>query len=198
MTTFFLIRHAAHEGLGECLTGRLSGAGLGEKGRAQARQLGLRLKHERLGRMQASPRERASETADVVARACLVGTVETAPALDEVDFGSWTGKNFGCLAQDPAWRRWNERRADARTPGGESMRDVQRRVVVHMASLASEMPDGTAALVTHAEVIRAALLRALGLSLDDWPRIEIAPASISKITLDRQGVRVLAINEVVA
>ena len=198
MTMFFLIRHAAHEGLGECLTGRLPGASLGEKGREQARKLGLRLKRECLARMQASPRARASETAEAVAQACCLSSVETASALDEVDFGSWTGKSFGTLSQDPSWRHWNERRADARTPGGESMRDIQERVVAHMASLASEMPSGAAALVSHAEVIRAALLHALELSLDDWPRIEIAPASISKISLDQQGMRVLAVNEVVA
>ena len=29
-------------------------------------------------------------------------------ALDEVDYGVWTGKSFHELAQDSHWRRWNE------------------------------------------------------------------------------------------
>ena len=44
--------------------------------------------------MQASPRERASETAALIAQACGLAPVETSAALDEVDFGSWTGKDF--------------------------------------------------------------------------------------------------------
>jgi broad specificity phosphatase PhoE len=198
MTTFYLIRHAAHEGLGECLTGRAPGASLGEMGRAQARILGEKLKTEPLARVQASPRERASETATLIAQACGLMPIETSTALDEVDFGSWSGKDFNTLARDPAWHRWNERRAVACTPAGESMGEVQMRVVAHMVRLASEMPREGAVLITHAEVIRAALLHGLELSLDDWSKFEIAPASISKIALDEHGARVIAINEVVA
>lgn len=198
MTMFYLIRHAAHEGLGKCLTGRAPGASLGETGRAQARRLGEKLKSERLIRVQASPRERASETAALIAQACGLTPVETSAALDEVDFGSWSGKDFKTLSRDPAWQRWNERRATACTPAGESMLDVQSRVVAHMVGLASEIPGESAVLITHAEVIRAALLHGLGLSLDDWSKFEIAPASISKIAMDAQGARVIAINERVA
>ena len=46
-------------------------------------------------------------------------------------------------------------------------------------------------------MIRAALLHGLGLSLDDWSRFEIAPASISKVALDERGARVIAVNNVV-
>lgn len=197
MTVFYLIRHAAHEGLGECLTGRAPGASLGETGRAQARTLGEKLKRERPARVQASPRERARETAELIAQACGLAPVEPFVALDEVDFGSWSGKDFKALSRDPSWQRWNERRAVACTPAGESMLDVQRRVVAHMVRVASEMPGESAVLITHAEVIRAALLHGLELSLDDWSKFEIAPASISKVAFDEHGARVIAINEVV-
>lgn len=198
MANFYLIRHAVHDALGERLTGRSPGVSLDREGRAQAQELAERLKGEHVTRVQASPRERASETAEFVARACGLTPIETTSALDEVDFGAWSGMELAALSRDPAWRRWNEHRARARTPGGERMLDVQERVVGHMARMACEMPDEIAVLVTHAEVIRAALLHWLELSLDDWPRIEIAPASISKVALDEQGARVIAINEVVA
>ena len=198
MANFYLIRHAVHDALGERLTGRSPGVSLDREGRAQAQELAERLKGEHVTRVQASPRERASETAEFVARACGLTPIETTSALDEVDFGTWSGMELAALSRDPAWRRWNEHRARARTPGGERMLDVQERVVGHMARMACEMRDEIAVLVTHAEVIRAALLHWLELSLDDWPRIEIAPASISKVALDEQGARVIAINEVVA
>ncbi|MBV8450592.1 MAG: histidine phosphatase family protein [Hyphomicrobiales bacterium] len=194
MTMFFLIRHASHFGFGEFLTGR-SGAQLNEKGTAQARNLALKLKAERLACVQASPRERARETAEYVAQTCGRTPVEISSDLDEVDFGSWSGQAFTALANDPTWQRWNEQRSEARTPAGECMLDVQRRVVDHIARLASEMRGEAVALVTHAEVIRAALLHALELSLDHWSKFEIGPASITKVAQEKWGLRVIAVNE---
>jgi broad specificity phosphatase PhoE len=145
--------------------------------------------------LQTSPRERAVETAEAIAQARAVAPPQAHEALDEVDFGRWAGINFAMLARDPQWRRWNESRGDAVTPEGESMREVTARIVGHMDEVARARPEGTALLVTHAEVIRAALLHHLGLEPGDWARIEVAPASVSRVRLDHRGVQVLGINE---
>ena len=50
-------------------------------------------------------------------------------------------------------------------------------------------------IVSHGDVIRAALLFALGMPLDFYSRIEVALASISTIRLDASSIRVLALNE---
>ncbi len=49
--------------------------------------------------------------------------------------------------------------------------------------------------VSHGDVIRAALLFALGMPLDFYSRIEIAFASLSTIRLDGSGIRVVTLNE---
>jgi broad specificity phosphatase PhoE len=49
-------------------------------------------------------------------------------------------------------------------------------------------------MVTHAEIIRAALLGLLGWSLDDYASIEIAPASVSVVEANGADLRVVAIN----
>jgi broad specificity phosphatase PhoE len=50
-------------------------------------------------------------------------------------------------------------------------------------------------IVSHGDVIRAALLFALGMPLDFYSRLEIALASVSTIRIDDDGIRVPAVNE---
>jgi broad specificity phosphatase PhoE len=192
-----LVRHAAHSGPGHRLIGRLPGYGLSDLGRRQARALGDRLGGEGVDAVVAGPLERAQETARSVAEACGSLAVETAEALDEVNFGSWSGQDFETLSGCPAWRKWNAQRDLARTPAGESMPEVQNRILEYVRAIAAVRPSGVAVLVSHAEVIRAALLHCLGLPLDAWSRLETAPASISRIMVGGGGMTVAGINEVV-
>lgn len=190
-----LVRHAAHDDVGAFLAGRLPGIRLGEAGRAQAERLADRLAHEPFDAIHASPRERTQETAAAVAARRNGMPVTISAALDEIDFGAWSGRPFDALNQDPEWRRWNAARSLARTPAGEGMRDVTERVMGLIEGLASAHPNGAVVLVSHADVIRAALLHVLGLPVDAWPRIDIAPASISKIAFDPWGAQVILMNE---
>src|SRR5215212_5831509 len=68
-TTFFLVRHAAHERLGGLLCGRMPGVSLGSLGQGQAKRLGQRFANENIASVQTSPLERARETAQPIAAA---------------------------------------------------------------------------------------------------------------------------------
>ncbi len=195
---FFLIRHAAQDGLAVRLAGRAPDGGLGEAGEAQARRLGERMRGERLDQIHSSPRQRAVETARAIAAARAAGPIEIADGLDEVDFGEWSGLDFVDLARDPEWRRWNERRSLARPPGGESMREAQARIMNHIEQVSAALPEGAVALLSHAEMIRAALLYCLGLSLDAWSLLEISPASITRLSVTALGATILGVNETLA
>ena len=164
---------------------------------AQARRLAERMAAESFSLVQASPRERARQTAEAIVGRVGTARLEAHEALDEVDFGSWAGQDFATLATDPLWRNWNERRSCSRPPEGEAMREVQDRITGHIARLAALVPIGAVVLVSHAEVIRAALLHFLGLSLDAWARLEISPASITRVALGAQGATVVGLNEVI-
>lgn len=196
-TTFLLVRHAEHDLLGKVLTGRMPGVGLGPVGRRQAQFLARHFREAAVTAVQSSPRERARQTAEPIA-AGLSLACETAAGLDEIDFGAWTGKGFDELAGDPAWRRWNEARAAARCPGGESMLEAQARLLAHLDSLCAAHPGGVLVLVSHADMIKAALLHVLGASLDAIHRIEIAPASVSTLVLGDWGGKVVAVNQRIA
>jgi broad specificity phosphatase PhoE len=54
--------------------------------------------------------------------------------------------------------------------------------------------DETVALVSHGDVIKATLAHWLGVSLDLFQRIEISPASVSIVRIERHGPEVLLIN----
>jgi broad specificity phosphatase PhoE len=195
-TTFFLVRHAAHDYVGGFLAGRMPGVRLGVDGRAQAGRLAERMRRETFSRIYVSPRERAAETAAAIATVSPV-PIEEAAELDEIEFGAWSGKDFSTLNADPAWRHWNAWRSLARTPGGETMLDVERRAADFMETLVARFPEDALVLVSHADVIRALVGHVLGLALDLWQRFDISPASITTLIVGDWGARVLGVNEVV-
>lgn len=193
-TTFFLVRHAPHGLQDRVLVGRTPRIALSDEGRRKAAALALKLSGEELTSVHTSPRERAQQTANLIADATGV-VVTISPDLDEVDFGTWTGRGLAEIADDPEWRRWNESRAQARAPEGESMREVQQRVVGLLDRLWRTHPDGRIAAVSHADTIRAALLYYLGLTLDSYDRIEVSPASVSTLVVGAWGAKLLSLNE---
>jgi broad specificity phosphatase PhoE len=194
VTTFFLVRHALHTLGAATLVGRSPGVGLTEKGRAQSERLATRLAQEGITALHASPQERTLETARPIGERCGVG-VEITEALDEVDFGEWSGKSFAELDGDPRWAGWNAEREYAETHGGETIAALAKRVVGHIERIRATDPAGRIVLVSHAEPIRTAILHYLGLPFSAFTRIEIDPASISQLVF-RDGNPVLAgVNE---
>lgn len=189
ISRFLLIRHAPHAEMNRILTGRSTGISLDAHGRREAARLADRLSHQAIDALFTSPRERARETAEAIAAKHASLHVQVSDALDEVEFGRWAGVSFDALQADPLWRRWNEARSTVRAPGGETMAEVQARALRLIGSLADSSPGSTIALVTHAEVVRAVACHALGLSLDEWHRIEVAPASVSRLSVADGSLR---------
>jgi probable phosphoglycerate mutase len=196
-TTIFLVRHAAHERVDRILCGRMPGVSLGETGWAQAAQVAKRLSREQLAGIYSSPMERARETAEPIAAAANA-SLTIAPGLDEIDMGEWTGRSFAELDPDPRWNAWNAERASGEVPGGERMQAVQDRAMTELENLRCRHPGGRVAAVSHADVIKAAICRVLGLSLDRYHAFEIEPASISSLVLWHGGAKVLHLNELCA
>ncbi len=187
-----LIRHARHADVGFRLSGRAPGHHLTSEGIDQARRLAASLVYEPIARVEAGPLERVQATAAAIADMAQL-PVETAIALDEVDFGIWTGQAFDELADDPDWRDWNACRSTATVPQGETMAAAQARAMAHVRALAET--DQTVAIVSHCDIIRSVLAGVLGLSLDHILRFDIDPASVSRVAIDGDRLRVVSINE---
>ncbi len=192
--TILLVRHAAHVQLGRVLSGHAGDVALSAEGEAQAELLANRLAREPLDAVHTSPLRRARETAAPLAAAAGLAETIAAP-LDEIDFGDWAGRSFADLGSDPRWHDWNTRRAEAVTPGGETMAGVQQRVLGHLRRVAHGSAGKLVAMVSHADVIRAAVAGVLGLSLGSVLRFDIDPASVTRIVAGRWGERVASLNE---
>lgn len=192
-TIFHLIRHASHDRLGTVLVGRLNGVHLSLAGRAEAKELAHHFRREEITAVICSPRERAQETAEPIADELKL-EMRISNALDEINMGGWQGHSFGELAKNGEWQRWNACRSMTRPPRGETVAEVQARMLAELLHIHATETGGQFVLVSHAEPIRAMLLHILGLSADCWNRIEIEPASISTMALDETGGRILRMN----
>lgn len=193
VTTVLLVRHGSNDLLGKGLAGRAPGLRLNATGRQEAQAVARAVAELPISAMYTSPRERARDTAAPLEERLNAKALECA-ALDEVDFGVWTGRSFESLRDDPAWKVWVERRSVAQAPGGETFVDVQRRIVSGIESLCKRHGEATIALFSHGDVIKAALAHVLQISLDHLERFEIAPASISVIAFGQSWTQVKAIN----
>jgi broad specificity phosphatase PhoE len=78
-------------------------------------------------------------------------------------------------------------------PGGESMLEVQTRVMRKLYELRDK--HQFVAIVTHGDVIRAIVTLVLGMPLDLIHRIEIDPASLTLIELGTDFARVRLLND---
>jgi ribonuclease H / adenosylcobalamin/alpha-ribazole phosphatase len=175
----YLLRHGAHGDVGQRLTGREPDGGLTDLGRKQALQALEELRATPPVAIHASPRRRTQETAAVIGQGLSI-PVSTAEALDEIDFGEWSGRSFAELDADPRWHAWNARRGSARCPGGESMGEAQARALAFAFEL-SARHDGPVLLVTHCDIIRALHCWAERRPLDDIHSIDCPPGSLSRL-----------------
>ncbi len=78
------------------------------------------------------------------------------------------------------------------------MLEAQGRIVRALKELRDLHPGRSVILVSHSDVIKAALLYHLGMPLDSYSRLEIEPASISTLVVGDWGSRILRLNEAVA
>jgi broad specificity phosphatase PhoE len=75
------------------------------------------------------------------------------------------------------------------------MRALQQRMVQYLEQLRCARADGAIVIVSHAEPIRAALLYYSRTPLDNFLSIEVDPASISTLAVNRAGIRISRINQ---
>lgn len=168
---------------------------LSEEGRVQAAALGRRLAAERVQHIFSSPLDRTIATAREIAGCCSLPEPEVAEPLIEIDMGEWTGREFGTFGEDPAWRAWNEERATARIPGGETMAEAQARIVSFMDDAVRRHDEQVIAIVSHADLIKAAVCHVLGLDLGKMGRFDIDPASVTRVVAGDWGARIMRLNE---
>lgn len=195
MTLLLLVRHAVSEGNDRgLLMGWTPGIHLTEEGREQARALAERLAPIPIAAIYSSPLERCRETAAPLARAKALRP-RVLRDLGEVRYGDWTGKPLRRLARTRLWQAVQHAPSHVRFPGGESLIETQARALVAIERIATAHPHATVVAVSHADVIRLLLAHHLGVHLDLYQRLAVAPGSVSAVALGEGAPRVLRVND---
>jgi broad specificity phosphatase PhoE len=169
--TLLLVRHAptsatragafpADEGLDE--RGRAAAAGLAESLPSHTEVI-------------TSPARRCRETA---AAAGLEVTIDA--GIAESGFGAWAGRSLSEINdEDPqAVESWMLD-PEAAPHGGESLAAFAARIARWLDAQAEA--EGRLAAITHAEVIKAAVVHALGAPLPAFWRIDAAPLAVTEL-----------------
>jgi probable phosphoglycerate mutase len=195
MIRILLIRHATTDAVGKRLSGRLPGVHLDKEGEKQSNMLADRMVDVPVAAIYSSPLERALETAAPIAKMHRLNTI-TSDNFLEIDFGTWTNCSFEQIQNDPAFQRFNSFRSVTRIPGGESMLEAQARIITGLQQLHAKHVNETVAVISHSDLIKAAIAYYAGIHLDMFQRIEISPASVSILEIFEETARILLINHI--
>lgn len=195
MTQILLIRHAVNDVMkAKKLAGWMPDVHINAEGRQQAQAVAERLREMPITAIYSSPLDRTRETAEPLAQA-LGLEVQIREDIGEVQYGDWTGKSLEELSKLDVWKVVQLYPSGMRFPGGETIREMQARIVNQLESIAADHPREIVAVFSHADVIKAALAHYLGVHLDLFQRIVVNPTSVSVLRLTPYGPQVLRIND---
>src|SRR5581483_5851348 len=195
MTTLLLIRHASNDYLqAGRLAGRTPGVHINAQGQREADELARRTAHLPIAAIYSSPLERASDTARAVA-ACHKLTVNYMPELLETDSGEWQGRKISELCGTDTWKAIQTKPVGVKRPGGESIDEVQQRMVAAVEEIRRKHPDEMVAVVSHSDPLKSVIAHYLNWDLNNFQRISISPASVSVLSIDDEGAGLLRLND---
>lgn len=184
------MRHALTPVTGQKLIGRLPGFALSEQGRGQALAAADRLAEAPLRAVYSSPMERCAETARTIAARHKLKVTEVED-LAEIDYGTWQGRSLKSLHGTKGWKLLRARPADFRFPGGETIREAQGRGMRAVEELRLKHQNKAVVACSHCDMIKLIVAGCLGLAIDLYDRIEVAPASITTLHLSEGTPRLI-------
>lgn len=195
MPTILLIRHAENDYYKKNrIPGRIPGVRLNEKGRKQAQRLAEILADAPIKAIYSSPLERAAETARSLAEKIGLPVV-LRQGLIETDVGEWEGQSIKALSRLKSWRVLQQIPSLFRFPGGESINECQARLVTEIETLCRmHQADDMFACFLHADPIKQIVAYYIGLTPDNFHRLDVNPASISILNIAEDQTRLVALN----
>lgn len=207
MTTCLLIRHGQSQANVDGILAGRTESDLTEDGWGQIRRLAKGLFQVRLSSLVTSPLERcavtASEICSIQAEGCQV---EVEERVAEVQYGAWTGKSLKDLAAEELWKDVQSAPSTVTFPADpdgdhdhESLSAMSDRAWEAWQQWDERIEEehgehAVWAMVSHGDVIKALLARAMGLPLDSFQSIIVDPASVSIIERQKGRTAVRALN----
>jgi broad specificity phosphatase PhoE len=197
-TILLLVRHGETPSTGRDLPEPGAGPGLTDAGKRQAEEAAQYISEWRaalpaLSAIYTSPLTRTRETAAILGKVLDIAPVER-PDLVDCNAGDWAGAALKDLFKKPEWSTVVRYPSGFRFPGGESIREMNDRMVGAARELVGQHPGQSLIIVSHSDPIKAIVTDAFGLHLDLFQRVIIAPASVSAISYGEVAPAVMLVN----
>lgn len=182
--TIYLVRH------GETIAtdkGRICGQSdspLTAKGLEQAEIMAACFYDQQIDTIFSSPLQRAVDTADALAKVVMKPTYFKHSGLLEKKEGDWEGKTYWQIRDEnpKLWEKWSKDPINTAAPGGESVKDFVARVGRAMDDILKNYATGNKLIiVSHAGVIRSVIIHTLNIPIENFFRIDIPIASVSRV-----------------
>jgi alpha-ribazole phosphatase len=168
---------------------------LSNTGIKQAGQMRNRLAREKINAIYSSTLSRARSTAEIIASGHKADVI-ACDELCECNFGYIEGLNFNEIKRlYPALaEELNDWKAVA-FPGGESLEQLNARVLTFFKRLELHQPRETVLVVAHGGPLRLMVCNLLGLGLEHWLQMRIDLASLSIIETYPQATVLSLLND---
>jgi len=169
---------------------------LSAEGTWQAERLADRLAGENIASVYSSTLCRASASAEIIASRHQLPVI-TCPELLEINFGKVEGLSFNEISErhPELVRDWPTRDPSFRFPEGESVSDLDRRVVKFLSRLEKHTPEDTVLVVAHAGVLRLLICHLLPIDIWHWRQLRTDLASLSIVVTHSQGAVLHLLND---
>ena len=180
----FLVRHGETADNIQMRYLGISDAPLTANGTRQARRVATALSKLPIRAIISSPMRRAVDTAAIIHAACSAD-LRLDDRLAEGSFGNWEGRTraevLGLGPRDAELlARWESDPACA-PPGGESIQNIQKRVISLTDQLTDEFSESSVVIVSHVGPIKALLAAVLEIPLQSTRRLFLDPGTISAV-----------------
>ena len=174
---FYCIRHGESEANRARIKGIMD-TPLTERGREQAKVFAKQMQHEScpFSSIISSPQDRAEETARIISR-MLNLPLDRHDGLRPRTVGKWTGcseDEYKNLVVATGYRD--------RPPDGESLQDLENRLVPALTYLADQHEPGSLLLVTHSGILKVLRKICEGLPEADVKLLEFQKCSLYSFT----------------
>lgn len=193
MATEALVRHGESEWNAKGIWTGWTDILLSDKGRQEAKDAAEQLRGIKFDIAFTSTLSRAKETLEIIKQTLGIPDLPTiqSPALNERDYGDYTGKNkwevkkqLGEEDFQKLRRGWNWP-----VPNGETLKDVYERAVpYYLGEILPKLEEGKNVLISaHGNSLRALVKYLDGLSDDEVENLEIATGEAVIYQVDNSG-----------
>ena len=196
MGSIIFLRHGqAKNNVEKVLAGRSDGVSLTDKGIKQAQSIAKFLEPMKISAIYSSPIERASKTAEIVAKHNKIDFT-TDERLTELDMGKFTGQLYDEIFEKHGnvFLKFYEGQIEIAHNGVETFVEVKKRVLSMVDHVLKGHNDENVVLVTHMDPIKSMLATVMDLKPQSLFELIIANGSLTVFREEGTKLSVKAIN----